>query len=654
MHKVIDGIRNQSQRQLLLKDREGEDVSKCDNADLVKEAWFDFVEKSIIRKDVVRPEILKSWQRSRNINPYDKKKKQLSVKELEAKKSINSELLSIARPIMQELSVMVENSIVCLTDYEGIVLDVVGNDELLPLGTCCSEADAGTNCISMVLEEETPFEISGYEHYRKCSHMLHSVGVPIKNNADLLGVLCFISPWRKLPQEMFQTVKLAVRSIEIELSKHWTLFSLINCVQYGLFIVDGNGKILNINTKSQEILGISNRNDIINQHLSKFVINSQQLCKVLEEDQPKQYAFKIKTDRDIVHCILRFKNRLISSDELEQNFILFTFEVKLKETANISLKPRQTHGFPYFEELVGGRSLAWQQVKELAIKACRVNSNILIVGESGTGKEMLARAIHNGRNLSGPFVPINCGAIPKELLQSELFGYEEGAFSGARKGGAIGKFELANRGTILLDEIGEMPMDMQVSLLRFLQDKTVVRVGGTKFKKIDVGVISATNRDLEEAIENGTFREDLFYRLNVINIKLPPLRQRKEDIPLFINHMLKKFSHQLNQEIPVITDDAYEILINYDWPGNIRELGNVIEHAVVFAEGGVITPKCLPARLLEREKLGDSEDLRINELKVINKVLQEYNGNISQTARALGITRSTLYRKIEKLKSYSL
>jgi transcriptional regulator with PAS, ATPase and Fis domain len=238
-------------------------------------------------------------------------------------------------------------------------------------------------------------------------------------------------------------------------------------------------------------------------------------------------------------------------------------------------------------------------------------------------------------------------------LQSEFFGYEEGAFTGAKKGGAVGKFEMADGGTVFLDEIGEMPLDMQVSLLRFLQDRTVIRVGGNKGKKVDIRIIAATNRDLEEAVDKGLFREDLYYRLNVINIKLPPLRSRKEDIPLLVDRFIKELLGNDSGGIKNISQETMAILQLYNWPGNVRELRNVIEHGVVFAEGKTITPECLPQRFFQIKLADKPNDLRNQELQHINKVLEEHNGNISKAARALGITRSTLYRKIEQMKTLS-
>jgi transcriptional regulator with PAS, ATPase and Fis domain len=619
---------------------------------IIKEAWHAFAEKGTIMEGVVRPEILKSWQRSLGVNPFGRVKPQTSNDILATRQNEYQELISAARPIMEELAHMIDKSSVCLADNEGLVLDVIGNAEFLPVGTCCKESIIGTNSIGTVLIDGKPLEISGYEHYRHCLHLQNSVGVPIRRECEIIGAICLTSPFHNLPKETLQVVSFAARSIGQEVTERSNLNSIIDCVQFGLFIIDGTGTIINVNKKSQELLGIYNRQAVISRSLGDYIVNDQNLLASLMGSEHNKTQFEIRAYDGVHSCSLRMKQLLRSSQEPEQTVLLFTFSDEIKSIAEKTFKPRLANELFSFKELVG-TSEAWTRIKHLGKKAAKVTSNVLIVGESGTGKEMITQAIHNASNRKGPFIPINCGAIPKELLQSELFGYEDGSFTGAKKGGSIGKFELANGGTIFLDEIGEMPIEMQVSLLRFLEDKMVVRVGSAKSKTVDVRVIAATNRDLEDAINIGKFREDLYYRLNVINIKLPPLRQRKEDIPLLVNTMVMELCQELNLETPPICEETLNILFQYHWPGNVRELRNVIEHAVVFAEGDPITPDCLPQRLLQMKVLKNTGDLRNHELHLINKALSDYNGNISQAARALGITRSTLYRKIQEIKRMS-
>ncbi|MDZ7292507.1 MAG: sigma-54 dependent transcriptional regulator [candidate division KSB1 bacterium] len=308
-----------------------------------------------------------------------------------------------------------------------------------------------------------------------------------------------------------------------------------------------------------------------------------------------------------------------------------------------------------FKNIIG-QSGKMQEVFRALEKVVNSNVTVLIQGESGTGKELIARAIHYHSPTRGnkPFVAVNCSALPESLLESELFGHEKGSFTGAT-GRRIGKFEVANGGTIFLDEIGLMTQATQAKVLRILQEREFERVGGNEMVKVDVRVISATNRDLEEAIKNGEFREDLYYRIAVFPIKLPPLRERKEDIPLLAAHFLDKYAKQENKEIEGIAPDALELLMAYNWPGNVRELENCIERAVVLASTREITPKDLPnsVRAIGEKKIYEADNTLSSwieklEEDALRNALLENGGNISQTAKKLGIGRATIYRKAKK------
>ncbi len=301
-----------------------------------------------------------------------------------------------------------------------------------------------------------------------------------------------------------------------------------------------------------------------------------------------------------------------------------------------------------------------------ALSIARTNSTVLITGESGTGKELFARLIHNESDRrSSPFFPINCGAIPENLIESELFGYEKGAFTGAVTS-KIGFFELANGGTIFLDEIAELPLQLQVKLLRFLEDRVVLRLGGKTPIPVDIRVISATNRDIEESVKNGSFREDLYYRLNVVRLKIPPLKERKEDIVPLSMHFLKKCSQNNNKSIKGITKDAIAFLESYDYPGNVRELQNIIERACVFESGDLLGVGSLPLDILktndqkklETSSYGDIDFTNFNldnfienvEKEIIEKAIEKAKGNKKEASELLGISLWALYRRLEKYK----
>jgi len=302
-----------------------------------------------------------------------------------------------------------------------------------------------------------------------------------------------------------------------------------------------------------------------------------------------------------------------------------------------------------FHDLVS-KSPKMQKIFELARTVAKSNSNILILGESGTGKELLARAIHNeSPRANGPFVAVSCVAIPDTLLESELFGHEKGAFTDAISQ-KKGKFELAHGGTLFLDEIGDISPKMQLTLLRVLEEKEFTRVGGTKPIKVDVRIIAATNRDLQKAVQEGRFRDDLYYRLNVITIHLPPLRERKEDIPLLVQHFIEKFNLQMGKKVERISDEALRMLMQYDWPGNVRELENTIERAMVITKGKAITPEDIEIPSLQKNFPTEESEktLEAVERAHILRVLNETDWNIQRSAQILGIDRTTLYNKIKK------
>ncbi|MEJ2726772.1 MAG: sigma-54 dependent transcriptional regulator [Deltaproteobacteria bacterium] len=302
----------------------------------------------------------------------------------------------------------------------------------------------------------------------------------------------------------------------------------------------------------------------------------------------------------------------------------------------------------YAHDEIIGKSEAMQSVFQLVERVAPSDSTVLITGESGTGKELVAQAIHgNSRRCYMPFVAVSCGALPETLLESELFGYEKGAFTGAEHT-KKGRFELADQGTLFLDEIGDISLKTQVDLLRVLQQKEFTRLGGQEIINVDVRIIAATNRDLKRAIEEKRFREDLYYRLNVISIRIPPLRERKEDIPLLARAFVRKDCLEMNLEEKRISASAMKALIDYDWPGNVRELENVIERALVIGQGREIVPDDLPFRPRELPEQKFPKSIKLMEKMHIERILKETGWNVSRASRQLDIDRQTLYNKIEK------
>jgi DNA-binding NtrC family response regulator len=349
-------------------------------------------------------------------------------------------------------------------------------------------------------------------------------------------------------------------------------------------------------------------------------------------------------------------NYVLKPFSLEEIKLVIRKELDVRQLRAENRTLREELGKRYEYPNIVARSPKMQEVLAAVERVAPSNSTVLIGGESGVGKELIARAIHQrSRRANGPFVKINCTAIPENLLESELFGYEKGAFTGA-SGSKPGKFELADKGSLFLDEIGDVPASVQAKLLRVLQEREFERLGGTRTLKVDVRLIAATNRDLRAALEDGTFREDLYYRLNVVPIDVPPLREHKEDIPDLALHFLAKYSKESGKEIKGIAPQAVKQLTNFHWPGNVRELENIIERAVTFASGNALEPADIhldtessrvpvatPAFLSPGTTLDQWED------EMIREALRRANGNKSQAARLLGLSRNALRYRLSKI-----
>lgn len=446
-----------------------------------------------------------------------------------------------------------------------------------------------------------------------------------------------------------------------------TLNHIVNNIHEALCLIDADGKVLIWNKNAEKLYDIP-KEEIINNNIRDFfpdaintkVLETQQIMTNVYHSPKKDYKVVINalplftndkfegvltTDRDITEV-----TNLVSKLEKANDTVKFLEgEVKKLKSDN-------------FGNIVGKSSKLIDKIK-IARQVAKSDVSVLVTGESGTGKEVFARAIHDYSGVRGLFVPVNCSAIPNELFESEFFGYDQGAFTGANKKGKLGFFELANNGTLFLDEIADLPMFMQAKLLRVLQDNQFTRVGGQKFVDTNARIISATNKNLSDMVKKGIFREDLFYRLNVIEIELPPLRERKTDIVLLIYHFLNELSKKNNRDTPKISKEALEILKQYRWKGNIRELKNTIEYLLVLCDDNIIYEHMLPKHILEEIKNNTSSkqtsilenkqksfDLNKSitelEIKLITETLNETKGNKAKAAKLLNIPRSTLHYKI--------
>ena len=427
------------------------------------------------------------------------------------------------------------------------------------------------------------------------------------------------------------------------------LKQIINSVNDGVIIIKNNNIISSINLKGVKELALNSNivGESIKVELTDDYFQESQIYNV--EIDGKKY--------EVVGKLIP------SSTNLEDynSVLIFNKLKKIKEEAiTLTYGINKTNIFSIL-----GDSKKMMLLKSKIRKISNSSSTVLITGESGTGKELVARAIHyEGNRKNKPFIAINCGAIPETLLESELFGYDKGAFSGANSNGRMGKFELANKGVIFLDEIGDMPLYLQVKLLRVLQEKTIVRIGSNKLVSLDLRVIAATNKDLKELVRRGKFREDLYYRLNVIPIEIPPLRERKGDLELLLNSLIDKYNIEFNKSVYLIEDNVLEMFRKYKWCGNIRELENVVEFMVSLCdEKGIINETMLPDSFIEsfHEQMGLEEKgnddikeiipLKDIEKKYIKKAIEIYGDTTEGkkiAAKKLGIGIATLYRRLEQ------
>jgi transcriptional regulator with PAS, ATPase and Fis domain len=459
----------------------------------------------------------------------------------------------------------------------------------------------------------------------------------------------------KMADLISSKLKAEIKTYEVELEKK-KLKTLLDNMDKAVVSLDKDANIEKYNLKFKEIFEV--KGNIIGSFIGD-VLNFAKDNNFNDINNDKSCSFTYRGAKKEFKGIYNIKP-IILNEELKGYVLDFIDKVDAIKNYN---KISNNHKI-YLENIIGS-SYAINKSKEEALMASKTNSTVLITGESGTGKELFARAIHNHSCRAGnPFIAINCAAIPDNLLESELFGYEEGAFTGAKKGGSLGKFELADKGSIFLDEIGDMSLHLQAKLLRVLQEKEVDKIGAKHNVSIDVRIIAATNKDLEHMVRKGTFREDLYYRLNVIPVVLPTLRQRKNDIHLLIEYMMKEYSNKLDKNVQDIDLQALEYLCEYSWPGNIRELQNVIEYSVNRCEGKIITLDNLPNRIKransnEDQIIESNENIKtLDELekKEIIKALEKYKDykkDKDLAAKALGISRATLYRKIERYKIVS-
>ncbi|WP_416808053.1 sigma-54-dependent Fis family transcriptional regulator [Bacillus thuringiensis] len=605
--------------------------------------WKKFIDEGVFDSNRINERISESWHRCRqaNVNPYmNKVQKILSSNVFQEQKKKSEIFLDIALPQIQNMRKTIDElqMMALLIDPDGYVLSLSGNKQTLKRakhinfieGVKWTEAAVGTNAIGTALEIEEAIMISGTEHYSVASHSWSCAAAPIHNDdGKLIGVLDFSCPIEFSHPYMLGMVTSIAHAIERECS--------IRVHQNELHLIH---RFLDVIDSDEQVVICNHRDVIVS--ASKSVrerINNWSRMK-LEELMHHGLETKLEipvysNERMIGKCMYLKKNKQINT------YSAFAF-----------IKGITFSG-------VTGTSKAFQHTLEEIKLVSPTDASVYVCGETGVGKEYVARAIHeNSPRKDGPFIAVNCGSLPKELMESELFGYVEGAFTGARRQGYKGKFEQAHGGTLFLDEIGEVPPEMQVALLRVLQERTITPIGSSKEVPVNIRIITATHKDLLRLVEEGKFRQDLYYRLHVYPLYVPSLIERKEDISYFIQH----FCERKNWNV-VFPKSICDQFLQHTWPGNIRELVNVLERIYILSQGREICEK--QVAFLLQTMMGNQQQL---ELQVENKtehplnfrekiqrdsmieVLQKTNGNVSLAAKLLDVPRSTFYKRMQKYK----
>ena len=474
---------------------------------------------------------------------------------------------------------------------------------------------------------------------------------PIKRDGIVLSVV-FV--FRDTKEMLSLAEEIQQKTSELINQKN-KLDAIFNSNIEGTFTIDNDWNVTSFNTSAEKITGYKKFEaigkkcwDIFNSSICR---NGCHMEETVQKGKPM-----IGNELEILHkggkiIPIRVNSAILLNNKNENIGAVETF-MDISEIRNLSAHLREV--FKY--ENIIGRNKEIKQIISVLESVSQTDSSVLITGESGTGKELAARAIHlNSSRKTGPFIAVNCSAFVESLIESELFGHEKGAFTGAIKT-KIGRFELAQGGTLFLDEIGDLSTAVQTKLLRVLETHEFERVGGNKSIKMATRIIAATNKNLAEEISAGRFREDLFYRINVINIHLPPLRERMDDFPLLVNHFIESFNKKFNKHIKQFSSSAYDLVMDYNWPGNIRELENVIEHCFVLCNGDIIQVECLPKRLREPGKktiVLNNPDVqkgfKETEKELIISVLKKNNYSRAEAAKELNINPSTLWRKMKKL-----
>ena len=659
------------------KDRRPQKFQADKRKKVTTDIWKNFLKKGMCQPGNMDQRILESWQRckQKDVDPGPRKCWDIIPRDRFERDCPRFEELSATTMKKFYDYIKGQGLLITVSNHEGYLLGTYGDYKTLLIadklnfgpGANWSEESVGTNAIGTSLVTGRPMRVLEKEHYCQSHHAWNCAAAPIFDPlGSIIGCLDISGPAQSTNKNNLGLAIEAAKYIETGLyqahlstlthQSNALVSTVFNSVLTGLVSVDSRGIIRNANPAAETLLSADP--GMLEGSRATVFFNYTKIVQAPAVD------LKISQRQGIPLQCRKQKKLLVQAHPI------------ISETGRlngciISIVQCQ-HIHPVAGQLVGrgkneekteksllknviGQSQGIKETQQRAARAARTCSNVLLLGESGSGKEVFSRAIHEASSRARkPFVPVNCGAIPQELIQSELFGYVEGAFTGSRRGGRAGKFEQANGGTLFLDEIGEMPLKMQVNLLRVLEDRQLTRVGGSKSVHTDVRIIAATNQDLAMQVTQGTFRQDLYYRLRVVSIIIPPLRERGEDVLLLANHFIRTISQKLDRPVDHVGQDFLDCLMAHDWPGNVRELVNAVEYALNMMPGSHLTAGDLPPEIVrcskKKQPASAKQPFRLHEIEAgaIRQALDHFCGNISQAAQALGIGRNTLYKKIKQ------
>jgi transcriptional regulator of acetoin/glycerol metabolism len=630
----------------------------------IQRASARFIENGTI-PETVRRLVVTSWQRSQHhgISVERMRAPIIPETELVERYSTNSTLVEAARPALRQARLFLADadSMIVVTDPSGLILETAGDPRTIDFGHVIhleqgglwKETDIGTNAIGTAIAALEPVQIHGEEHFCEKVRVWTCAATPIwhPQDGDLMGVVDISGPARTFnPQSLAFAVAVRhqiegalAQSINLEherllryfLKKRslWANEHIVAVDQRGAIVYGAEGALRTLDTHNPGLASNGRISSLKN-------VPGVAWGATLRELLPSASIEPVIDRNRQIGVVLVLHNRRRAS--------VSTIEHPLTER------------LLDFDEILG-ESAVMQEVRERARKMALTSAPILIEGETGVGKELFARAIHSiGTTSSGPFVPVNCGGIPRELFGSELFGYSKGAFTGAREQGHAGKIEAADGGLLCLDEIGEMPLELQPFLLRVLEDGVVYRIGSNEGRPVRVRLVSMTNRDLLAEAEAGRFRRDLYYRIAVLRLTIPPLRNRADDVVSLTHHFARMAATRLERPLPEFDEEVLQVFSLYAWPGNVRELRNVVENMILLGNSDRLRLDDVPmevrqhasskvsAPLLQLTGSSASPNLRLSERAAIESALAEARGNITNAAKRLGIARSTLYRKLEE------